>query len=545
MKKKLMLVAALVGVLSLSACVDDKESASVEAVRSAKAEQLKAMAALDKAKAEAELIYANAEKALLEAKAEYEKAKAAAENANAEYQKQMTEQAKQEFAAKIEKIKAQAQADLMLAKKQAAQYEKDLLDIEDQRIKNLFIAYNNEAFTLANQNEDLATANINLTLLQANLINAEAYVKERTLYYNNEIASYTAKKTALAALPANDKAALQKEMQELLVKRSEAFNAITPALDVQSKAYDSFDKALNNFAVYNVPITSTLKTVIALNALSMDYNLPLERKDVVLTEEIATPDYIIWSNPASTFSIKESNILAKRKSLTEDLADYKKNTLGSPKTDTDPGTGKYLAVETAEENLADAKEALEDAKDPDSGKTADEIAALEKVVKEKEIELAWANEQLEAAKVKLENDYQKPLDKFETLVASLSGEDKAAYDKALEDVKKLAEAYVAAQIAYYDANEKYTELGNLYTSVRNIYYSTTDIQEEIAFCDTQIAGYQKNIANLNNSYSIDSAAYQKALIANQEEIIANLKTQIEAQKVIVAKAKAALDAALK
>ena len=43
MKKKLMMVAVLLGALSLGACVDNDESASVEAVRNAKAEQLKVL----------------------------------------------------------------------------------------------------------------------------------------------------------------------------------------------------------------------------------------------------------------------------------------------------------------------------------------------------------------------------------------------------------------------------------------------------------------------------------------------------------------------
>lgn len=62
MRKKFMMVAVLLGALTLGACVDDNESQSVTDVRTAKAEQLRAMADLYKAQAEAELIYANAEK---------------------------------------------------------------------------------------------------------------------------------------------------------------------------------------------------------------------------------------------------------------------------------------------------------------------------------------------------------------------------------------------------------------------------------------------------------------------------------------------------
>lgn len=77
MKKKLMMVAVLLGALFLGACVDDNESQSVTDVRAAKAEQLKSVAALNTANAQAALIVANAE-ALKEAEAEYQKALAAA-----------------------------------------------------------------------------------------------------------------------------------------------------------------------------------------------------------------------------------------------------------------------------------------------------------------------------------------------------------------------------------------------------------------------------------------------------------------------------------
>ena len=68
MKKKFIAVYALIGVLALgsttlTSCVDDNESASVTAVRDAKAAQLNALAALKNAQAEAEKITAEAEAA--------------------------------------------------------------------------------------------------------------------------------------------------------------------------------------------------------------------------------------------------------------------------------------------------------------------------------------------------------------------------------------------------------------------------------------------------------------------------------------------------
>ena len=127
MKKKLMMVAVLLGALSLGACVDNDESASVEAVRNAKAKQLESVAALNNAKAEAEKITAEAEAAL--------------KNAQAEYQKEMTEEAKQKFAVKLELIKANAERDIALAKKEAAEYEQQLLDVADAHVRELYASY--------------------------------------------------------------------------------------------------------------------------------------------------------------------------------------------------------------------------------------------------------------------------------------------------------------------------------------------------------------------------------------------------------------------
>ena len=68
MKGKFMIIAALLGALTFGACVDTEESSSVTAIRNAKAEQLKSVATLNNAKAQAE-----AKKIAAEAEAEANK----------------------------------------------------------------------------------------------------------------------------------------------------------------------------------------------------------------------------------------------------------------------------------------------------------------------------------------------------------------------------------------------------------------------------------------------------------------------------------------
>ena len=87
MQKKSLLVALFCGALCLTGCLKNEESASVAQVRIAKANELNSIADLNKAKAQAEVIYANAEATLKNAQAELEKANAALVLAEAETEK--------------------------------------------------------------------------------------------------------------------------------------------------------------------------------------------------------------------------------------------------------------------------------------------------------------------------------------------------------------------------------------------------------------------------------------------------------------------------
>lgn len=99
MKKKLLLGAVVVAGLTmgLTSCVDNVESASVTNIRNAKTEQLKSLAALNNANAQAALILANAEAAAQAANQAYLEAQAALLAAQADYE-----------AAQAELIRAQA-----------------------------------------------------------------------------------------------------------------------------------------------------------------------------------------------------------------------------------------------------------------------------------------------------------------------------------------------------------------------------------------------------------------------------------------------------
>ena len=114
MKKKFIAVYALIGVLALgsttlTSCVDDNESASVTAIRDAKAAQLNALATLSTEQANAAKIQAEAEAAIKNAIAAYYDAVAVQEDVKAQI-------AKGTLSVKLEAAQAAAEADLMSQK---------------------------------------------------------------------------------------------------------------------------------------------------------------------------------------------------------------------------------------------------------------------------------------------------------------------------------------------------------------------------------------------------------------------------------------------
>ena len=170
MKKKLMMVTLLLAGLTMGACVDDKESASVTAVRDAKTEQLESVATMNAAAAEAKQAMAAAEAALKLAKAQAQQAAAELEKANAEYERKQAE---------LQELKNQQES--IDNQRKQAQIEQELLDIE-QRKKG----YEQQ---MAKIKADMEKAEIEA---QTALINAQAQLnnaKKSLLDYEKILAS--------------------------------------------------------------------------------------------------------------------------------------------------------------------------------------------------------------------------------------------------------------------------------------------------------------------------------------------------------------------
>ena len=255
MKKMILLVSMLAGVMTFSGCVDDKESASVTAVREAKAAQLSALAALSNAQAANQQALADTENALREAKVAYETAKAAyqqalADKANSEAQADAAIAQQQMAAAQNEIQRLANELEEMAIRHKIAmldlqtQYEAALKKADDQSqqlLGGLYMAYQTAATNLLDAQQEIARKKIELAKLQAGLVNSDETSQmlindQKRIIANNEqqIAEWTAMIEVFEAQKAPEEA-----KAELVTEKA----ALSQLAQDQKKALTAANKA--------------------------------------------------------------------------------------------------------------------------------------------------------------------------------------------------------------------------------------------------------------------------------------------------------------
>ena len=493
MKKKLMMVAVLLGALSLGACVDNNESASVEAVRNAKAEQLKGLAALANAQAEATKITAEAEAAL--------------KNAQAEYQKEMTEEAKQKFAVDIEKIKAEAEKAIAEAKKAASEAELAILKNADERVQWLYGQYTTAADELATLNENFLTKTAGLAQLEAGITTAEANAKINTITLNRSIAAETAKLEVLKD-PANaniDKDALNAKKaavyQKYELANSTVMNNEGAALNADAKGIQEAIDAVNN-------LYSNVVAFTGYEYLSWE----------------TTSGFTSRSLPSGAY-VSEAQKLNAENYFATNLEDAA-NALGTSADTKDKNTA-YGRLVAANAQLEDANK---------MGETTDaEKEAKKQAIKDAKTAIALAKDEI----VRAQASYDEEKAASDEFTAALAAVDVKAYNDAVSAIVALVKANETVAKAFNDANETPTKLWNEYSVLNTLYNNSQNLEELIARCEYNIAYAKEQIkfyeANITNA---------EAQLAKGKEELANLEKEIAAKKIIVDNAKAALDAEL-
>lgn len=612
MRKKFIAVYALMAVLALgsttlTSCVDDNESASVTAIRNAKAEQLKALAALSNAQAEAAKIQAEAEAAL--------------KNAQAEWKKEQTEEAKQKFAIKIEVIKAQAERDIAEAKKQALEYEKQIWDNADAKIQAMVSDYQTALNKVISTKEELIEAKIDYAHFEVDSTLAEAKYKEFVIDQNRTIAQNEADIKRLQALAEGgaDKTALAEQMEVLAGQAYKMLHTDLPAVEAKQaeaeKAKEdaylpiNIDKPFTEDQEHEkleweaglLPYAKGVQTLKAYEAEYSDEDIKFIEADnetyVASIKECFEEEAVtVYTRSKGSDFVNATQVVEN--ALNQDIADATAN-LGAKKTATEAGTGALGDLEQAEADLK-AKQAALAAENAKPDKDQSVINQLEGEIDDLNVSIEQYKESVAQYTEEIADLKQELKDFQATLEVVKEGSDaQKQYIETAKTVLKAAEAYVTAQHEVHkvdnaikliglsknnfndnmevNANVQGTN-GSQYNQLYELYSNTADVEELIAECEKNIAEAKKAIErgeSSSNGYHleekwVDVAVYddygnftrweQKRVLikvydyvderftettrAMMEENIKRLEEELAVYEQIANNYKAALDAAI-
>ena len=420
MKKVLIIVAAVIAAtFSMTSCVETTESASVTALREAKAEQYRALADMYRAQGAADSVRAAAEAAVQQALAAYHQAVA-------DSVKQDNEQAAQEFALRLEYLKAWYQNEILKLEEQMKDKELDIAKSANNYIKYLYNRYKNQVTKLNNLNNELFMTQVNLAEANAKLLDAQAYVAEKTALYNEEIATAKAKIEIYNNYSGVDRADIEAQRDALKLNVDVLMSDMAAKRVLKEQAYqDVKDYIADYFTLRNKSLGyNELETTVALlktiDTIRNEYKdfissaradlsskifIVREKKTVELPADfdydrtfVNQPDpikYIVYSLDAE---VREAVI----DEVEMDIENYIETKLGVPGTETTAATYLYLAVQIAKtqlDNVNASPNATDEEKETaqkNYDKALEDLAEGEAKLAEKEANLVNLNRLLKA-----------------------------------------------------------------------------------------------------------------------------------------------------
>lgn len=668
MIKKLFLCAALVGAFGLTSCVDDVETASVQAIRGAKAAQLKAAAEADKTDAEAELVLANAYKATKEsaaaakaAEAARIKAQAAYEQAQADYMNAKTAEAKELAAVNLETAKAKLEEEkVRLQEEQArlqatlAQYENEIAqaqldaerakkNLEDliknqagkdyDRINTLYGYYETACENLKSLQDLLTDAKFNLAKIEAGIMDVEGGYQNFIDNLNSQIiqsealiAGWEAEleilkspdyEAAVAALPAlkEQKVALTTDMRNALIDMNEKQAAMNEAKNaISNSAYmaavnefrrNSVDYP-NNVDFYQVWSNSAPQNAVG-NYCAVVYSdsesgtQRVEEYIPVFTNGSTTSEAIDFTSIyGGEYPVSCKVYSTPYFALIEGGADKLNAVFAENVTElTTAATkaAKKLTDETKlQGDLIAAQKAYEKAKKANTGLVPNDPNAptLQAAQKDAAKKLLAAINAVTGAKTKFEDvtyagyfddkvAYNNALVMIDNRVASATTDknladnelaeaeanaenvkgslatmtaDASAFSELVASANEANKAFAESSAKYYDIKAQLEAVEGQIKAYETIAtgdgtWSQSYVDQRIKTLESnikaeqeQIAANKAEIAELEQKLQNVTDLTKEKLVAEYEAKIASYEARIEAQKQVVAEAKAALDAAL-
>jgi chromosome segregation ATPase len=498
MKKKFFVLYALAGAFVVSpiltSCVDDDESASVTAVREAKAEQLKGLAALANAQAQAEATKASAEAALSAAQAEYQKALAEQALANAEQtaayteaKKQETEQAKAKYEAELNQIQAENDYQTAYYQYQLAQYQQYLTNLENNNITNLSYSYTNALSDIASLNSQIVDKKRALSQVDVDAAYAEAVYNESLIGWNKKIAQYTAEIEIYKNYEGTTPEEAQKELNEITASKLALANSKVEIGKSLVEITDAIKEAEDGLAEseYQEAIDALQESINEASYDEVNGWTYTTKYTYGYTDDWGNAINIISNadrdEETGLYTLKQSDILKVQKALKAKDAER----VANAKANLETYQTNYKNDSTS---LADKTKALSTEKDENT------IATLKAEIEELNIKIAEDNENIADAQASLEEAGTSEA-KFEELLAVIDAKSDAA--KAYSE---LYAAKVEAEASEEELSETKDELDEQLsalsfaeTLLNNELNGAVDVDAEIAALETKIAEVKKEI----------------------------------------------------
>lgn len=570
MKKRYVIIAALAGVMSLSGCVDSNESASIEAVHKAKAEQLAALANLNNAQADAKKVAANAEAERIQAEAAAKKAQTEIEKIDIEMQKVLLEKDK------VERDLAEA-----------------LLDTQKEQLANeLALQKKNLELQIAQLNIDKAEWEKQIDQIKYELANSEANLK-------NELARLEVQRQRVAnelqLLIDNKDNALKKQLETLLDEYNVASNDLSIALNalasdkadlitLQYKLAGLEETLTKNIAQWEIEIANNeAKKEVYLAYVDKDYDKTKADADAAL-ETVNRLTYEYNAAYTNCNNYNTTNVAVALKAYREskykecinsynsylpgisgatykvfdgtETAETGKITykLGEKSVDYIYTEYKQLTVnkelfgyyiETLEKSAADSKKVLEglektyndNVKATATAKEAWEKAAeADKATKKAEYEAAITA--MNAAEENLNNyqptydGYKKDLDTVKEDYAYLiSDAGLAEYKKVVDALNAELKAYANLFVLFRVADYNYSQANAKYNALVDLLGSKIDAATLIERCDEQIAKLQQWIDQAKNTMTSYKYKDENGNIYSDYNYQLAIEAAIELQKI--------------
>ena len=525
MKKVLIIVAAAIAAtFSMTSCVETTESASVAALREAKAEQYRALADMYRAQAAADSLRAAAEAAIDQAKAAYKQALAdSVQNYN--------DFAAQRYALYLEWLKMDFQRQMLDLEQQMADQKKTLAENNNKYITYLYTNYQNKVKDLNDLNQELFLENINLAKANANLLKAQDYVAQKTAEYTEDIEKAQAKIEVYNNYSGMDRADIQAQYDALKLNVDVLLSDMTAKGKLSTQAYQDVTEYVQDYFTlngsYHTEIATTVSLLKIIDSIYAGYNSyatgTLVKTENKAVEKPSDFDYTetFFNQPSAINYVVYSIDAEVRETVIDaveaEIETYIETKLGVPGTETTAATLLYLAEQIAKTQLdnvnasPNATDAEKETAQKNYEKALAALAEGEAKLAEKEADLANLNRLLKA--------YDDGYAAYEAeLSAFVEGE--------------LVKAYYQACIDYEAAYDLYMENNAQMDALFYMLYTNGGWKQE------PITDVNGNPMDVNGDGYDD---YTWVFIPNESGII-DVQAMIEAQEEIITLAEANIEA---